>query len=150
MHVFFYITSFISSKRDNTVIRGIRFPRLFTRLSSRFDPRFNQFFLTASLREPQKDFLEPLFKKLGNHSSFYEWNLGSNRSQKMAETSSHFVSLPSRASSELSFHFSGRKTAIKAWNVGREGHQLFQKIMKKDYLWRRKSVPKIFGRSQQR
>ena len=57
---------------------------------------------------------------------------------KMAETSSHFVSLPSRASSELSFHFSGGTTAIKAWNVGREGHQLFQKIMKKDYLWRRK------------
>ena len=37
----------------------------------------------------QKDFLGPLFKKLGNHSSFYEWNLGSNRTQKMAETSSH-------------------------------------------------------------
>ena len=30
----------------------------------------------------QKDFLGPLFKKLGNHSSFYEWNLGSNRLQK--------------------------------------------------------------------
>ena len=30
---------------------------------------------------PQKDFLGPLFKKLGNHSSFYEWNLGSNRTQ---------------------------------------------------------------------
>ena len=53
----------------------------------------------------------------------------------MAETSSHFFSLPS---SKLSFHFSGGTTAIKAWNVGREGHQLFQKIMKKDYLWRRK------------
>ena len=91
----------------------------------------------------QKDFLGPLFKKLGNHSSFYEWNLGSNRAQKwrkltVAETSSHFVLLPSRASSELSFHFSGGTTGIKAWNVGREGHQLFQKIMKKDYLWRRK------------
>ena len=86
----------------------------------------------------QKDFLGPLFKKLGNHSSFYEWNLGSNRTQKMAETSSHFVSLPSRASSKLSIHFSGGTTAIKAWNVGREGHQLFQKIMRKDYLWRRK------------
>ena len=47
--------------------------------------------------------------------------------------SSHFVSLPSRA-----FHFSGGTTAIKAWNVGREGHQLFHKIMRKDYLWRRK------------
>ena len=57
---------------------------------------------------------------------------------KMAETSSHFDSLPSLPSSELSFHFSGGTTAIKAWNVGREGHQLFQKIMKKDYLWRRK------------
>ena len=30
----------------------------------------------------QKDFLGPLFKKLGNHSSFYEWNLGSNRAEK--------------------------------------------------------------------
>ena len=30
----------------------------------------------------QKDFLGPLFKKLGNHSSFYECNLGSNRAQK--------------------------------------------------------------------
>ena len=56
----------------------------------------------------------------------------------MAETSCHFVSLPSLPSSELSFHFSGGASAIKAWNVGREGHQLFQKIMKKDYLWRRK------------
>ena len=27
-------------------------------------------------------FLGPLFKKLGNHSSFYEWNVGSNQAQK--------------------------------------------------------------------
>ena len=25
--------------------------------------------------------------------------------------------------------------AIKAWNVGREGQQLCQKIMNQDYLW---------------
>ena len=48
---------------------------------------------------------------------------------------------------ELSFHFSGGTTAIKAWNVGREEHQLFQKNMKKDYHVATyiKSVPKIFG-----
>ena len=53
---------------------------------------------------------------------------------------------------ELSFHFSGGTTAIKAWNVGREEHQLFQKNMKKDYHVATyiKSVPKIFGQSQQR
>ena len=81
-----------------------------------------------------KDFLGPLFKKLGNHSSFYEWDLGSNRTQKWRK----LVVTSFRSLRELSFHFSGGTTAIKAWNVGREGHQLFQKIMKKDYLWWRK------------
>lgn len=40
--------------------------------------------VTVDVRGSQKDFLGPLFKKLGNHSSFYEWNpyVGSNRAQK--------------------------------------------------------------------
>ena len=63
----------------------------------------------------QKDFLGPLFKKLGNHSSFYEWNLGYNRAQKWRKLhcSSHFLLLRSRASSELSFHFSGERQRLK-------------------------------------
>ena len=84
----------------------------------------------------QKDFLGPLFKKLGNHSSFYEWNLGSNRSPKWRKLD--LTLFRSLRELRASFHFSGGTTVIKAWNVGREGHQLFQTIMRKDYLWRRK------------
>ena len=36
---------------------------------------------------------------------------------------------------QFSLHFGGRTMAIKAWNVGREGQQLCQKIMNQDYLW---------------
>ena len=83
-------------------------------------------------KSPAKRFLGPLFKKLQVFTSgTWAPAIGLKNGGNSAETSSHFVSLPSPPSSELSFHFSGGTTAIKAWNVGREGHQLFQKIMKK-------------------
>ena len=98
----------------------------------------------------QKDFLGPLFKKLGNHLSFYEWNLGSNRVQKWRK----LVLTSFRSLRELRANFPfisvAERQRLKLGMLEEKETNCSRRLWRKITCGDVKSVPKIFGRSQQR
>ena len=98
----------------------------------------------------QKDFLGPLFKKLGNHSNFYEWNLGSNRAQKwrkltVAETSSHSFRPLRSLRASFPFISVAERQRLKLGMLEEKDTNCSRRLWRKITCGDVKSVPKIFG-----
>ena len=94
-----------------------------------------------------KRFFGTTFQKLGNHSSFYEWNLGSNRAPKWRK-----LVLTSFRSLRASFPFISvaERQRLKLGMLEEKDTNCSRRLWRKITRGEVKSVPKIFGQSQQR